>query len=85
MVISDFANEREEWIGLPDLDGDTGVFHFDFTGHIPENLNDHYSYEPQFLGKHFPYVLDLENGPFEALEIDFVMDGQLPAEDFHLI
>ena len=84
-VISDFVNEKDKWVGLTDLEGDTGVFHFDFTGHVPKNLNDPYSFEPQFLGRHFPYPLDLDNGPFEALEIDFVMDGQLPAEDFHLI
>ena len=84
-VISDFDGDRDKWIGLTDVESGTGVFHFDFTGHVPENLNDYYSYEPQFLGRHFPGILDLENGPYEALEIDFVMDGQLPAEDFHLI
>ena len=84
-VLTDFCEDREIWQELAEVEGTIGKFDFDFASKIDEVPKDLNTLPPIFIGRRFPYPLDLENGEYDALEIDFMMDGNLPEEDFHLI
>ena len=84
-ILTDFQGEADVWQGLSAVEGAVGRFDLDFAslvGEIPENLA---KLPPIFTGRRFSYPLDLANGEYDALEIDYMIEGNLPEEDFHLI
>jgi hypothetical protein len=88
-VLTDFQSEGagkgDAWKGLSAVEGEVGRFDFDFASMIDKVPHDLGKLPPIFIGRRFPYPLDLENGEYDALEIDLMLEGNLPEEDFHLI
>jgi hypothetical protein len=79
------AGKGDAWKGLSAVEGKVGRFDFDFASMIDKVPDDLGKLPPIFIGRRFPYPLDLENGEYDALEIDLMLEGNLPEEDFHFI
>lgn len=84
-ILTDFESDREAWEGLTAVEGTVGRFDFDFASKMDEIPDDMNQLPPIFIGRRFPYSLDLETSGYEALEIDYKIEGNRPEEDFHLI